>query len=398
MPDTFTATPQFGAQSAPPAPAKAGPVVEFKPPPTLDLRRPKPAPAPPPADAKLTEPAPAAPRADPPAPPPKVEAKEPKPEPKAEEPPAPRKLKLKVDGEELELEEAEVLRRAQKSSAADRRFEDAAKLKKESAEERAKARELFASAKDAAKLKAILLDPRVGGDPLAIAKEWLAEALREQIAAQEYGPLSPEDEAKLTPEQRELRQLKREARARDQKAKEDAAAAEKAKLDADERASQERVTKAREQLEGQLLEVMEQAKHLPRDAVTAQRIAAELRRNVVEGRPFDVKDVVERLDRAEGVDLVRRLLAMGVEKVRKHLPPEFLTAFRDADVAEYKARGGKPVEQPKPELGTQHKPTETKKGYTEAELRAMVGQTKWTDYPPRPEQPRNSNGTFAPTR
>jgi hypothetical protein len=385
MPDsTFTATPSFGAQSAP-SPAKAGPIVEFRPPPTLNLKPPKPAPAPAPPPAAEKTPAPA-PKAEE-APPPAQEAKPAEPEP-------PRKHKLKVHGEELELEEAEVLRRAQKYTAADRRFEDAAKLKREAAQETQRARELFAAAKDPKKLKQVLSDPRVGADVKLIAKEWLAEALREQIAAQEYGPLPPEEEAKLTAEQRELRQMKREAKERERKAQEDAAAAEKAKADEAEKAEQERVAKHRDELGTQILSVMKEAKHLPQDAVTAQRISAELRRNIEEGRPFDVKDVVERLDRAEGKDLARRLKAMGVAKVRAHLPPEFLSGFRDADVAEYKARGGKPPgDEPKAAVATPGQQPE-KKGYSEAELRVQLQGKSWRDFAPRAQQLRNSDGTF----
>jgi len=66
MSDTFTATPQFGAQSAPPAPAKAGPVVEFKPPAALNLRPSPPKPAVAPVEAKEAP----KPPAEPPKPPP----------------------------------------------------------------------------------------------------------------------------------------------------------------------------------------------------------------------------------------------------------------------------------------------------------------------------------------
>ena len=92
MSDTFTATPQFGAQSAPPAPAKAGPVVEFKPPAALNLRPSPPKPAVAPVEAKEAP----KPPAEPPKPPPDDGKADAKPPAKAEEPPPPRKYLLSV--------------------------------------------------------------------------------------------------------------------------------------------------------------------------------------------------------------------------------------------------------------------------------------------------------------
>ena len=108
-------------------------------------------------------------------------------------------------------------------------------------------------------------------------------------------------------------------------------------MEESEAARQAEVGKWRESIEQQIWETMEAAKHLPKDAHTAKLVLGEVRRNVEEGRPFDVKDLVERVDRAAGVDMARRLQALGVERVRAHLPPEWLAAFRDADVAAYKS-------------------------------------------------------------
>lgn len=58
-------------------------------------------------------------------------------EPEAAPAPQSRKLKLKVDGKEVELDEDEVLRRAQRDLAADNRLEDVKELRRMMAEERA---------------------------------------------------------------------------------------------------------------------------------------------------------------------------------------------------------------------------------------------------------------------
>lgn len=101
------------------------------------------------------------------APEPKLEAlaKETEEKPKAPEKPQPKRYKLKVDGREEEVEEEEIIRRAQRASAADKRFQEAAEIQKkyQATVEKLKANpwELF---------QALNMDPHAAAEQLLIEK------------------------------------------------------------------------------------------------------------------------------------------------------------------------------------------------------------------------------------
>lgn len=100
--------------------------------------------------------------------------------------PVERKLKLKIFGKEQELPESEVIRRAQLSTAAEKRLQEAHK-------QRSQAEEFYRLLKTDP--RRVLTHPSIGVDLRKMAEEILAEELRAET---------------LTPEQRELAQAKKE--------------------------------------------------------------------------------------------------------------------------------------------------------------------------------------------
>lgn len=144
--------------------------------------------------------------------------------PETPKPPEARKLKLKVNGEEVELEEGEVIRRAQKAEAVERRMEELAKMRKELEEREGK-------------LKAPLTDPRV--KELTLKHGWTDDEAAAFLKVQDLYQREQQ-----TPEQRAL--------AAEQKRREELeqrlAAEEKAKADAktqaETKAFQDKIAKA----------------------------------------------------------------------------------------------------------------------------------------------------------
>lgn len=105
-----------------------------------------------------------------------------------------RKLKLKVDGIEQELPEEEVIKLAQMSKAAQKRFNEAAKMKKDSAR--------FIEMLKENPLE-VLNHPDIGVDVKKFAEDYLLKELEKQ-------EMSPEAKAKYEAEQ-ELAAIKKEA-------------------------------------------------------------------------------------------------------------------------------------------------------------------------------------------
>ena len=106
--------------------------------------------------------------------------------------------KLKADGEEFEFDasnEEAIKQEIMKARGANKRFEEAAKARKEADAQRKEAEEAFAMLKDPAQLKKLLADPRISVDFKKLAEEFVWEQIQEQS---------------LTPEQRKQKELERE--------------------------------------------------------------------------------------------------------------------------------------------------------------------------------------------
>lgn len=95
-----------------------------------------------------------------------------------------RRMKLKVDGHELDLPEDEVIKLAQMGKSASKRYEEAAALRRESAAEKQQAEQFFGMLRDPQKLAKLLADPRVGID----VKKWAEQYVWDQIQEERLSP------------------------------------------------------------------------------------------------------------------------------------------------------------------------------------------------------------------
>lgn len=101
---------------------------------------------------------------------------------------AARKFKLKVDGREEELGEEEVIRYASMGKAANKRFQEAAKMRQEA--------EQFVSLLKRDPIKA-LSDPKIGHDFRQLAEQYLSQQLEQEM---------------MSPEQRKAREMEQKLR------------------------------------------------------------------------------------------------------------------------------------------------------------------------------------------
>lgn len=96
---------------------------------------------------------------------------------------ATRRYKLQVEGQEVEVDEKELIARAQKATGAEKRFEEAARTRR-------MMETFIAKLKDPDRWHEVLKHPMIGHDPMKLAEELVWRAMQEE---------------KLTPEQRQVR-------------------------------------------------------------------------------------------------------------------------------------------------------------------------------------------------
>lgn len=172
------------------------------------------------------------------------------------------KFKSKIDGQEIEeeVDYDEVARDRQRWKAADRRFEEAANLKKEAFEIIK-----YGQTKDGV----IDLIKKFGFDPRELAEEYLANQLQMEM---------------MTPEQRENYELKRQLYERDKAAKlEQAQREQKVEAEATER--------IKTQMQSEIIETLK-GSGLPQTTESVKRIAYHMSKYLQRGMDITPKDVV----------------------------------------------------------------------------------------------------------
>ncbi len=227
------------------------------------------------------------------------------PETKAPSQPAPtppEMFEVKVNGKVVKMSRDEVLGHASMSHAAQAKFEEASKSRKqvESIISRAKSNPIEA-----------LMDPALG-----LTKDQIRDAFEKWYSA-EY--IDPET---LTPEQRKLK----EAESRLKKYEDD----EKAKLDKEKTDQEEQLTaRQREYLQGQIIEAIDKS-GLPKTKFIAGRMAFYMRENLRQGWEAPIEMIVQQVkkerqaimsdlvDSSEGDVLINMLGEGVVNKIRQH--------------------------------------------------------------------------------
>lgn len=240
-------------------------------------------------------------------------AQEPAEKAEAEKAEAKRRFKLKVNNQEEEWDEDKVLEWAQKGRASHKVFEDAAKARKE-------AEEKLAKIKDPRELRKILQE--AGVDFRKVSEEYLFEQLEED---------------NLTPEQKELRELKRFKEEQERLAQERAQQEEQARL----QAAEEHYT---QHYDNQIVKALE-ASALPRSPGVIRRVAQHMLTALESDIDLDPADAIEMVRADYATDIKSVLGGLNENDLLQLLGDDVAGKIRKADLARVKTAPTQPRDQ-----------------------------------------------------
>lgn len=197
--------------------------------------------------------------------------------------PASRKLKAIVDGAEFEVDEAEIVKDYQKYKSADKKFQEAAQMRKQVDEFISNFQPYLESI---AKLK---------DDPWAVHK--LAgidyEDLAYNYAVQRA--LKEQEEANLDPTQKELKTLKQELEALRKEREEEAKFKEKQKEEALNLQKRQAEMEAAQQLDSEIFDAIQELKIKPSERLVARMAEEMLNHLDATGKPLPAKEALKRV-------------------------------------------------------------------------------------------------------
>ncbi len=238
---------------------------------------------------------------------------------------AARKLKLKVNGREMELEEGEVVRRAQLASAADEKFREAAEMRKQ-------AEQFFKALLEDP--KAVLMHPDIRDriNFRALAEEYLGAELQKEM---------------MTPEQRELEELRQYKKQQDD-------ARQRSEQEQLTRTQQEEMTRlqqrAAQEYDKKITEVLAQS-DLPKTAYTVKRVAELLHGALQKGYDLDIQTAVDMVREGYMTDVQALVGGLEGESLVKLLGGDIVKRLRKFDLERIKAQldqSAAPAPQPVP--------------------------------------------------
>lgn len=171
-----------------------------------------------------------------------------------------KKFKVKVNGADMEVDEAELIAGYQTRKAADEKFREAAMSRKQAEE--------FIHMLQVNPLK-VLQDPRLGHDARKLAEEFL---------------MSQYEEESMDPRDRELRDAKAQLQSIEE---------EKKRIQAEQEEAQnaELVEKYQHDIQGQIISTLESS-GLPKSPHTVKRMAYYMHQGLVRGMNISAQDVV----------------------------------------------------------------------------------------------------------
>lgn len=204
----------------------------------------------------------------------------------------PRKFKVKVDNQELEVSEADLIRNYQKGIAADKRFNEASQMHKQAEE--------FIGLLRSNPMK-VLTDPRLSIDMKKIAEDYVYEQYQLE---------------QMTPEQREAREMKERLTRYEQE--------EKARKEQEEaKRAQELTDKWTQNYTKDIMTAIEKS-GLPRSEHTVRRMAYYMHQSLKNGLGLTAIDVV---------DLVRNDYNTEIKSLLGGLDGDVLLSFVGDDLA-----------------------------------------------------------------
>lgn len=222
-----------------------------------------------------------------------------------------RKMKLKLEGQEVELDEAEVIRRAQKASVAEKRFAEASEMRKQ-------AFDLIQRLKSDP--RGVLSDPNIGVDVLKFAEQVVWEKIQDQT---------------LTPEQKKARAQAQELeRYREQ---------EKA-WKAQQAEQQMAAVRARyvKEYDNKITKALQNS-GLPKTPITVKRMTDYMLAALKNGYDADPEDIVPQLREDYSKEHREMYGSLSEEELIKLVGEETMKRIRKADLQRLKATTGKVV-------------------------------------------------------
>lgn len=217
-----------------------------------------------------------------------------------------RKLKLKVNGKEVEMDEPEVLRRAQLAEAADQKFQEAAKTRKQMEE--------FVRQLKSDPLS-ILTNPELGIDFKGLAEQYLGQELQREL---------------MTPEQRELEELREFRRAQEEAAEQ---ARQQEMTASQQREFQALQQRAAKEYDEKITEVLQQS-NLPKTPRTVKRVAEMLYNAMEKGYELDINTAVDMVRGDFSTDLTELVGGLDGEGIVKFFGEDVVKKLRKHDLAQ----------------------------------------------------------------
>lgn len=233
---------------------------------------------------------------------------------------AKRKLKAIIDGKEIEADEDEVIKGFQRSKAADKRFEDASKMRKQ-AENFMNL--LKRSANDPKVLEEIIAHPSIGGNFKKIAEQYLYNIIQREA---------------MTPEQRELAETK-EKLSQFERERQKAEQAEQG------RQAGELQAKYTKEYQTDIIKTLDSS-GLPKSEFTISRMARYMHMGLTRGVELKAADVIDLVRQDYAADMRALVGSLPAEKLVEVLGEDVAKKIREYDLAKVRGSQGNGSGQP----------------------------------------------------
>ena len=213
--------------------------------------------------------------------------------------------KLKVRGKEIEVDEDKYHAYAQKGAAAEEKWQEAARMRKEAEE--------FMTKLKSNPLE-LLKDPSLGVDFRKIAEDYIWEQMQEEN-------LSPEDKQRKQ-EMKELEELR--------------AAKQKQQTDEEEQRFQQEVEHFQQDYDKKLTQALMKS-DCPKNTYTVRRIADYMNIDIKAGVERPIEDYIERVEMDYAEDFNSYLDGVPVEKLIKIIGDKRMKKVREHELAKLKS-------------------------------------------------------------
>lgn len=219
-----------------------------------------------------------------------------------------RRHKLKINGREMELDEAEVLRRAQLSSSADEKFQEAAQMRKQ-------AEQLIQTLRESPDQ---VLE-KLGIDIDDFARRRLASQIEKEM---------------MDPKEREIQELRQQL---ESKTKAEQEFQEKQRTEAEQAEYQRARQEAQKKYDSEITEVLNKA-GLPKKPYVVKRVAQLMYTAIQHGYELDVATAVDRVKEDLNTDFSAMAGDLDAERLVKFLGPDITKKIRQHDIAQWRAK------------------------------------------------------------